>query len=69
MKELMQMIGKLGYIKVNGWFVGLEVIDVKKVFGTEKLLVCQHGNTQGAQWINRDSFTVVSNAIELARIS
>ena len=59
MKELMEMIGKRGYITVNGWIVGLTVQDVKRVFGTEKLYCTQHGRLDHGQWINRDSFTVV----------
>lgn len=58
MKELMAMIGKRGYITVNGWTVALEVTDVKKVFGHEKL-ECTQPLSNITQWINRESFTEV----------
>lgn len=57
MKELMQMIGKRGMIKEGGWFVAVEINDVKKVFGTEKLEA--HGIFGEVQWINRDRFIEV----------
>lgn len=59
MKELMMMIGKRGYITVNGWTVALEVTDVKKVFGHEKL-ECTQPLSNITQWINRESFTEVA---------
>lgn len=58
MKELMAMIGRRGTITVNGWHVPVEIHDVKKVFGTEKLEA--HGVFGEVQWINRDSFTEVT---------
>lgn len=57
MKELMAMVGKRGCIKVNGWYIAVEIHDVKKVFGTEKLEA--HGVFGEVQWINRDSFIEV----------
>jgi len=60
MKELMGMIGKVGRINCNGWTIPVVVEDVKKVFGTEKLLVISRYFDTEAQWINRDSFTEVN---------
>ena len=54
------MIGKRGYINVNGWIVALEVTDVKKVFGHEKL-ECTQPLSNVRQWINRESFIEVAS--------
>lgn len=61
MKELMAMIGKRGIVKANGWTVAVEIQDVKKVFGTEKLLARSIFNEE--QWINRDSFTTIERNV------
>lgn len=55
MKELISMIGKRGQVASGVWTLTVEVTDVKKVYGIEKLLVIQVG-LESAHWINRDSF-------------
>ena len=64
MKELMEMIGHQGYIVVNGWTVPVQIQDVKKVYGTEKLLARGVNNCE--QWINRDSFHEILEKVNVS---
>jgi hypothetical protein len=62
MKELIKLIGTTGHVKSGPFWVAVEVVNVKNVYGTDKVEVRQLAPSLlnefrlGQAWVNLESF-------------